>query len=193
LLNQKLAAAQPGEADGHAILNPDLPTFSDLLSEAAKAFPDQEAFVHGSDRVTYGEWVEQSLRVAAAFSDRGVKPGDIILIGIESSIDFAICFAAAQLAGAIASGINTRLGRRETDSIVKRSNAALIVLENDAAAPAASPAIQPLSPRPISVSPKLAATLTGWRRRATGPCRLQVVPSQRVEQLRPRTHLSAGD
>lgn len=128
-------------ADGAAILNAHLPTFSDLLSAAATTFPDQEAFVHGDERLGYGEWVDQSLRLAAAFAERGARPGDIILIGIESSIDFAACFAAAQLLGAIASGVNTRLGRREIDSIVERSNAALLVLEDSAAIPAASPPI----------------------------------------------------
>lgn len=124
-----------------AVLSADLPTFSDLLAAAAEKFPEQEAFVHGDDRLNYGDWVDQSLRVASAFTERGAKPGDIILIGLESSIDFAVCFAAAQLLGAIASGVNTRLGRREIDSIVERSNAALIILEDSAAAPAASPPI----------------------------------------------------
>lgn len=138
-LNQISApAAAPDE---RAILSADTPTFAALLAKAADTFPDQEAFVHGDDRLSYGDWVDQSLRVAAAFAERGAKPGDIVLIGIESSVDFAVCFAAAQLLGAIASGVNTRLGRREIDSIVKRSGAALIVLEDNAAAPTASPPV----------------------------------------------------
>src|SRR5690606_38587592 len=93
------------------------------------------------------------------FADRGAKPGDIILIGIESSIDFAVCFAAAQLLGAIASGVNTRLGRREIDSIVERSEAALIILEDGAAVPAASPQVvrrselAALRRRPVKATP----------------------------------------
>lgn len=179
--NQKIDPAQagtPADGHGHTILNPDLRTFSDLLSEAAKTFPDQEAFVHGNDRITYGEWVDQSLRIAATFSDRGAKPGDIILIGIESSVDFAICFAAAQLAGAIASGVNTRLGRREIDSIVQRSNAALIVLEDGAATPAASPHIirrseladlrhQPIKAAPYAGRPQDIAVII-WTSGTTG-------------------------
>jgi len=115
--------------------------------------------VHGGERLNYDEWLDQSLRVAAVFADRGAKPGDIILIGIESSIDFAVCFAAAQLLGAIASGVNTRLGRREIDSIVERSEAALIILEDGAAVPAASPQVvrrselAALRRRPVKATP----------------------------------------
>ncbi|MBJ7499341.1 MAG: acyl--CoA ligase [Sphingopyxis sp.] len=127
--------------EGRAVLNADVPTFGDLLGAAAETFPEQEAFVHGDDRLSYADWLDQSLRVAAAFADKGAKPGDIILIGLDNSIDFAVCFAGAQLLGAIASGVNTRLGRREIDSIVARSNAALLILEDAANAPAASPQI----------------------------------------------------
>lgn len=126
---------------GSAVLDANLPTFSDLLMAAAARFPDQEAFVHGDQRISYGEWIDQSRRLSAAFTELGAKPGDVILIGIESSIEFAVCFAAAQLLGGIASGVNTRLGRREIDSIVERADAALIVLEDDSAVPTASPPI----------------------------------------------------
>ncbi len=124
-----------------AVLSTELPTFADLLAAAAQTFPEQEAFVHEGTRITYGEWFDQSRRVAASFVEHGVAPGDIVLIGIESSIDFAICFAAAQLLGAIASGVNTRLGRREIDNIVKESAAALLVLEDSAAEPRPGPHI----------------------------------------------------
>lgn len=146
-------------ADAQPILSTDVPTFAHLLCDAAKTFPDQEAFVHGDDRISYREWVDQSLRVADAFAESGAKPGDIVLIGLESSIDFAICFAAAQLLGAIASGMNTRLGRREIDNIVERSNAALVILEDDATPPAASPRLirrselAALRRRPVKAAP----------------------------------------
>lgn len=127
--------------DPSPILDASVPLFSNLLLAAAQAFPEQESFVHGDDRLTYAEWVDQSLRVAAAFAERGVQPGDIVLIALENSIDFAVCFAAAQLLGAIASGVNVRLGRRELDSIVERSEAALIVIEDGAPPPKPGPTL----------------------------------------------------
>ena len=127
--------------DALPILDASVPVFSDLLLAAAATFPQQEAFVHDGDRLTYGEWVDQSLRVATAFAERGAKPGDVVLIAIENSIDFAVCFAAAQLLGGIASGVNVRLGRRELDNIVARSEAALIVIEDDAAGTRPGPSV----------------------------------------------------
>lgn len=114
------------------VLNPDVPIFADLMRAAAVRFPHREAFVHGSERITYAQWYEQSLRCGHALRERGAVPGSIVLIALENSIDFAICFAAAQLIGAIASGVNVRLGRRELNSIVTRSGAPVIVLEDNA-------------------------------------------------------------
>lgn len=126
-------------ADAPPLLDPSLPTFTDLLLAAEQTFPTQEAFVDGDDRINYGAWVDQSLRVAQAFSDRGVKAGDIVLIAIENGIDFAVCFAGTQLLGAIASGVNVRLGRREFEGVVERSEAALIIVEDNGLEPNAGP------------------------------------------------------
>jgi acyl-CoA synthetase (AMP-forming)/AMP-acid ligase II len=117
------------------VLGDDSVTFSDLLESASRQFPETEAYVHRGDRITYGEWYEQSLRLGGAFQGLGVGVGDVVLIGLESSIDFALCFAAAQIIGAIASGVNTRLGRREIAAIVEKTQAPLMILEDSADVP----------------------------------------------------------
>ena len=144
--------------DATPVLNPDLPTFADLLLAAEASFPEQPAFKHGDEEITYGAWVDQALRVAEGFKRRGVKAGDVVLIGIDNSIDFAICFAATQLIGAIASGVNVRLGRREIDAIVAKSNATLLVLADDALHPQHAP--------PVVVRSELAALRAGRDRAA---------------------------
>jgi acyl-CoA synthetase (AMP-forming)/AMP-acid ligase II len=110
-------------------------TFGALLADAARQFPDAEAYVHRGERMTYAEWHDRALRLGAAFKLLGVGAGDIVLIGIESSIDFAICFAASQMIGAIASGLNTRLGRREIAAIVAKTSASMMILEDLAEVP----------------------------------------------------------
>lgn len=114
------------------VLSPDVPIFADLMRAAAEQFPDREAFVHRGERITYAQWYEQSLRCGSALRERGAAPGTIVLIALENSIDFAICFAAAQLIGAVASGVNIRLGRREVESIITRSGAPVMVIEDNA-------------------------------------------------------------
>lgn len=110
-------------------------TFAELFSAAATAFPEQEAYVHRSERIGYGAWYDQALRVAAALQDYGVTPGNIVLISLDPSIDFAICCAAAQLLGAVASGVNPRLGRREIAAIVAQTAAPVMIIEEGADVP----------------------------------------------------------
>lgn len=120
------------------VLEGDFATFADLLRAAAGQFPDVEAYVHRSARITYREWYERSLNIGAALQDCGIQIGDVVLIGIESSIEYAICFAATQIIGGIASGVNTRLGQREIAAIVEKTDAPVIFLEDDAHAPLGS-------------------------------------------------------
>jgi acyl-CoA synthetase (AMP-forming)/AMP-acid ligase II len=121
------------------VLKGDYANFAALFAAAADAFPEREAYVHRGERISYRDWYEQSLAVAAALQDRGVRVGDVVLISLDPSIDFAICFAAAQLIGAIASGVNPRLGRREVAVIVQTTDAPVMILEDGAEVPAGLP------------------------------------------------------
>jgi acyl-CoA synthetase (AMP-forming)/AMP-acid ligase II len=116
-------------------------TFAELLSAAAEAFPQQEAYVHRGERIGYGAWYDQSLRLAAALRECGVTVGDVVLVSLEPSIDFAVCFAAAQLTGAIASGVNPRLGRREVAGIIAQTAAPVMIVEDGADEPDGVPHI----------------------------------------------------
>jgi acyl-CoA synthetase (AMP-forming)/AMP-acid ligase II len=122
-------------------LDGDFSTFAALFAAAAATFPETEAYVHRGERISYGQWYDQSLRFAAVLQNKTVGVGDVVLISLEPSIDFAICFAAAQMIGAIASGVNPRLGRREVAAIVEKTAAPVMILGNDAEAPAGVPHI----------------------------------------------------
>ena len=123
------------------VLSGDPATFAELFAAAAAAFPAQEAYVHREERIGYHDWYDQSLRLAAGLQECGVTAGDIVLISLEPSIDFAVCFAAAQLIGAIASGVNPRLGRREVAGIVALTAAPVMIVEDGAEEPVGGPAI----------------------------------------------------
>jgi acyl-CoA synthetase (AMP-forming)/AMP-acid ligase II len=118
------------------VLKGDYASFAELLAAAADAFPGREAYVHRGERMSYHNWFDESLSIAAALQDRGVGVGDVVLVSLEASIDFAICFAATQLIGAIVSGVNPRLGRREVAAIVEKTGASVMILEDLAAEPA---------------------------------------------------------
>lgn len=111
-------------------------TFADALEGAATRFPDHEAYVHRNRRISYGAWRDQADRLAAALIADGLKPGEVVGIVLEPGIDFAICYAAAQFAGAVGTGLNTRLGPREMEAILARCEPAVLIVEDAAAIPA---------------------------------------------------------
>ena len=117
-------------------------SFGEAFVAAAAMFFDVEAYVQGERRMTYGDWFAAADALAANLVNLGVKPGAVVLIALESSIDFAVCYAAVLLAGGITSGVNVRLGPREVDAIVERSQARLIILEDSASLPANPPAVE---------------------------------------------------
>ncbi|MCU1594963.1 MAG: Long-chain-fatty-acid--CoA ligase FadD13 [Frankiales bacterium] len=106
-------------------------TLDQALVAAGGQFGDREAYVDGADRLTFAAWVEQAGNVASALADRGVRPGDVVLVLLPSCIDFAVVYAALVRLGATASAINPRLGPREGDAIAVASAASLVVRDRD--------------------------------------------------------------
>ena len=68
--------------------------------------------------------------LAATLADRGVGPGDVVALSLGSSIDFAVGYAAASRLGAIATGINTRLGPTEITAILAKCEPAVLIHES---------------------------------------------------------------
>ena len=98
-----------------------------LMDAVAAAFGDREAYVEGDQRVTFGEWLARADLLAAEFTRRGVRRGDVVALMLPASVDYAVCYAAAAKAGAITTGLNTRVGRREVDAILRQCSPALVV------------------------------------------------------------------
>ncbi len=105
-----------------------LSTFPDAMKAAAEQFGDVEAYVEGTRRLTYSDWLTAADGVAAAMARRGVRPGDVVAIMIPSSIDYAVALAGAIRAGAVATGLNVRLGPREVQAICGRCRPTLAVI-----------------------------------------------------------------
>lgn len=110
----------------------DYETFDLLLAAAALQFADREAYVEGSDRLTFGAWYRAADTVAAQLRALGVGPGDVVALHLPSSLDYAIACAAALLLGAVATGINPRLGPREVAAIVARAKPRVAISDDEA-------------------------------------------------------------
>ena len=109
---------------------------ADLLRDAAEAFPERDAYVHGQKRATYA-WLDRAADgFAATLLEHGVARGDVIVLLLPSSIKLAACYLGALRVGAITSAVNLRLGPREQASIVERTQPRVTVVGDGATAPA---------------------------------------------------------
>lgn len=99
-------------------------TVLDLFDEVLATDADREAFVQvthdGSrQRLTFGELADRAAALAHWLRHgRGVRHGDVVGIRLPSGIDYVVAYHAIIRAGAIATGINPRLGPTEVAHIV---------------------------------------------------------------------------
>src|SRR5277367_6179471 len=100
-----------------------------MLETAAAVHGDIEAYIEPGARITFAQWIGRARGVAGQFADLGVGKGDVVTLWLPSGIDYATCYAAAAMIGAITAGLNPRLGRREIESILQQADPALIVAD----------------------------------------------------------------
>ena len=96
-------------------------TTRDVLAAAVASHPDRDAYVLGERRTTYADLDRCSAGAATTLRDAGVTQGDVVALLLPSGPDYAIWYLAALRLGAIASGINRRLGPAERASILRRT------------------------------------------------------------------------
>ena len=106
-------------------------TIIDVLDRVARDHPGREAYVDGAERLTYLSLAERSSGVAAALADRGVRRGDVVAIRLPTSIEYALVYLGALRLGAVATGVNPRLGRREVEGIMSRARPVVTVAGDD--------------------------------------------------------------
>jgi len=109
-------------------------TLGEVLAAAGVQFAEREAYRQGEQSLSFGRWLAAAEGLAAGLADMGVRPGDVVGIMLPSSLDYAICYAAISRLGAIATGINTRLGAAEVRAIVGICTPRIVIADD--AAPA---------------------------------------------------------
>ena len=125
-------------------------TFAELMDAAAVQLEDHEAYVEVETgrRLTFGEWHRAADTAAARMAAGGIRPGDVVAIALPPSIDYAIACAAALRLGAVTTGINTRLGPRETAAIVARCEPRLVIEDGSMLRGRADPSHSPAARAP---------------------------------------------
>jgi acyl-CoA synthetase (AMP-forming)/AMP-acid ligase II len=107
-----------------------LDAFDDVLTDSA----DVEAFVQPTPdgptrRLTFEQWFAAADAVATWLQATGVRPGDVVAIRMPSGIDYAVAHQGIVRAGAVATGINPRLGPTEIDHALGATRPAVVVHE----------------------------------------------------------------
>ncbi len=149
-------------------------TLPELMDAAVATFGDREAYVDGEQRMTFAEWLARADLLAAEFVRRGVRRGDVVALMLPPSVDYAVCYAAAAKAGAITTGLNIRIGRREVDAIFGQCSPALVACDESLGLPDV-PAGTPVLTRPelaaICADPAGAAAAREALAPVTAECR----------------------
>ena len=121
-------------APPHVNTVPGVSLLPDELRVVAEGFPDRVAVdVVDGEALTYSEWDARSNALARALVDRGVAPGDrvMILLPPELANRFGLAYVAAHKAGAVVVPVNPRYAPRELEHIASNSDPALIVTGGD--------------------------------------------------------------
>lgn len=97
--------------------------------EQARLHPERLAAVCGSIEVTYEELDVLVSKIARAFRDRDIKPGDKVAYLMPNSIELVAVYLAIQRIGAAAVPLNYRLISREIAFLTNAVDASLLVFD----------------------------------------------------------------
>jgi acyl-CoA synthetase (AMP-forming)/AMP-acid ligase II len=98
-----------------------------MLSRSADANPHHPAIIYGTRVLTYQELNERVNRIASAFLDLGLKPGDRVAIFSPNRPEILETLFATWKAGLVAVPMNFRLHRDEVRYILNHSESRLLV------------------------------------------------------------------
>jgi len=98
-------------------------TYADAIYRNALLYGDQEAFVYGSERITFAGFNARVNSLIHALQAAGVKKGDVIGILSWNCLEYADVYGATMKGGFIASPFNPRLQADELDYLINYSEA----------------------------------------------------------------------
>lgn len=99
----------------------------DWLRQMAASDGLRDAYVYGTERMTYADWDRRSDAVAAGLAELGLKKGDVLALLLPPRPEYPSCYLAAAKLGVITTGINPRFGPAEIDFILRDSGARVLV------------------------------------------------------------------
>jgi long-chain acyl-CoA synthetase len=96
-------------------------TYADIIYRNALIYPDREAFICGSERVTFGEFNARINSLIHALRSMGVNKGEGIGVLSLNCLEYAEVYGAVLKGGFIVSPFNVRLQANELDHLINYS------------------------------------------------------------------------
>src|SRR5207248_4968452 len=90
-----------------------------LLRDTARRAPDNEALVHGNERLTYRETARRTAGVASSLRSAGIKRGDRVGIYLEASVPQVISIFGVSQSEAVYVPINALLHAEQVMHIAR--------------------------------------------------------------------------
>ncbi len=100
---------------------------ADLWELTTDHYPDREALVVGSQRVTYREIEERSNALAHVLADAGVGPGDHVACYMQNCVEFVETMLAAFKIRAVPLNVNYRYVHAELSHLLQDGDAVAVV------------------------------------------------------------------
>ena len=102
-----------------------------FLNRTALVYPEEIAWVYGSQRTTYQEFSERCRRLASALSGRGVGPGDTVAVLAPNIPPLLEAHFGVPMSGAVLNAINIRLEAATVAYILDHSEAKLLIADRE--------------------------------------------------------------
>ncbi|OGP68970.1 MAG: hypothetical protein A2169_10385 [Deltaproteobacteria bacterium RBG_13_47_9] len=96
-------------------------TYADIIYRNALLYPQREAFIYGSERITFTEFNARVNRLIYALRSLDVKKGDGIGVLSWNCLEYVDVYGAAMKGGFIVSPFNPRLQANELDHVINYS------------------------------------------------------------------------
>ncbi|MEA4807263.1 acyl--CoA ligase [Acetobacterium wieringae] len=94
------------------------PRLSDYLHIWSDFNPDRTALIYKDKKISFGQWEEQSIKLASWLLNQNVMPGDRIVYQLSACPDFFYLYMAASMIGATLIGVNARYTAAEISEIL---------------------------------------------------------------------------
>lgn len=110
---------------------PYIETLSDLFVRSSQWRGSDDLFVDDDHRITGAQALDQALRLARCFADRGAVQGDVIAYLCRSSARHAVAWFAAPLSGRIACSLHVRETPERLGHALEWLDAKVLVHDDD--------------------------------------------------------------